>query len=67
MTLPAHKFRDPLDQIIHAESHTCKGCRHHVKYIVCGEEKMLCEKSRKKRNDKCYEETPGKVYCGGGK
>ena len=65
--LPANKYGDPLAQVLNAESRTCKGCRHWVKYIVCGEPKMICEKGRKKRNSKCYEETPGRVYCGGGK
>ena len=67
MTLPSRLYRNPLDTIIADEQRTCKGCRHLVKYIVCGEPKMICERGRKKRNDKCYEETPGKVYCGGGK
>lgn len=67
IALPSHKYGDPEAQLIKAESFTCKGCNHLVKYIVCGEPKMICEKGRKKRNEKCYEETPGKVYCGGGK
>lgn len=67
MTLPSHHYsRDPLDILISAESATCKGCKQWVKFIVCGETKMLCEKGRKKRNSKCYEETFG-VNCQGGK
>lgn len=67
MTLESYKYGNPETLAINAEARTCKGCKHWVKYIVCGEPKMICEKGRKKRNDKCYEEMPGKVYCGGGK
>lgn len=67
MTLPRYYYsRDPLDIVIADESKTCKGCKQWVKYIVCGEPKMICEKGRKKRNDKCYDETTGHM-CGGGK
>lgn len=66
MTLPSRIYsRDPLDIIIEDESRTCKGCKQWVKFIVCGEERMLCEKGRKKRNEKCYEETFGPTCKGG--
>lgn len=65
--LPTHKYRDPLDVLISEENRTCKGCRWLVEYIVFGEPKQLCEKNRKKRNAKCYEEKPGRIYCQGGK
>ena len=61
--LPSHQYRDPLDVLIADESRTCKGCKWLVEYIVFGEKKQICEKLRKKRNAKCYEEKPGKIYC----
>lgn len=67
MILPRHHYsRDPLDILLEQEAATCKGCKQWVKFIVCGEPKMLCEKGRNKRNAKCYEETFG-PSCQGGK
>ena len=66
--LPRHMYsRDPLEILIDDEARTCKGCKRHIKTIIIGEVRMVCEKNRKKRDSKCYEETMGKVYCGGGK
>ena len=64
--LPSHQYRDPLDVLIADESRTCKGCKWLVEYIVFGEKKQGCNKGRKNRNTKCYEETFG-INCQGGK
>lgn len=69
MTLPSNRYRDPLKVVIDDESRTCKGCKNWVKYVVCGEPKMICEKGKKNAGHqmKCYEEMPGKIYCNGGR
>ena len=66
MTLPAHMYRDPLDILIAAESHSCKGCKHLTEWLVFGSKMQGCNKGREKRNTKCYEETFG-INCQGGK
>ncbi len=65
--LPAYKYGNPESIAISEENRTCKGCKWLVEYIVFGEKKQLCEKLRKKRSAKCYEEKPGKIYCQGGR
>ena len=67
MTLPAHMYRDPLDILIAAESHSCKGCKHAIDWTTFGPNLYGCEKSNPRYSTKCYEETAGKVYRQGGK
>lgn len=65
-TFTANHYRDPLDVLIEQESRTCKGCKWLARFVVFGEPKMVCDKNRKRRNDKCYEESQG-INCTGGK
>ena len=65
--LPSHMYRDPLDTLLRAEQSSCKGCKHLTEWLVFGKQMQGCNKGRKHRNTKCYEETAGKVYCQGGK
>lgn len=66
MILKQNEYRNPLDILISREEQTCKGCKHWTKFLVFGEEKMICEKGKKRRSIKCYEEITG-INCIGGK
>lgn len=65
--LPQHMYGDPLNNILRAEQSSCKGCKHITEWMVFGQKMQGCNKGRKRRNAKCYEETAGKIYCQGGK
>lgn len=66
MIHPSHRYRDPLEIMLNEEARTCKGCKHWTRFLVFGEEKMICEKGKKRRSIKCYEEITG-ITCRGGK
>ena len=54
MTAPTRRFRDPLDQMIHDEQRTCKGCsfRRHINgQLQCTHIKV----ADPTRNDRCSE------------
>ena len=66
MILPSNRYRDPAEVYEREEERTCKGCKHWTKFLVFSEEKMICEKGKKRRSIKCYEEITG-ITCRGGK
>ena len=66
MTRQHEYSRSPLDILIDRESRTCKGCKHVISMMCFGNLIHACQKGKKKRNRKCYEETFGPT-CKGGK
>lgn len=63
--LPSREYsRDPLDIILEREAKTCKGCKHADSLMVFGKTYEACNKGRKKRNAKCYEEAHGSTCYG---
>lgn len=42
MAFPMHRYRDPLEQLLQAESYTCRGCSHQVKNEFFGTVLMTC-------------------------
>jgi hypothetical protein len=40
--LPHYAYRDPLEQLIKAESFTCRGCQHQVRNELFGTVLMAC-------------------------
>jgi len=43
MALPHHCYRDPLDQLIKAESFTCRGCDHQARNELFGTIVFTCK------------------------
>lgn len=64
--LPSYKYGNPESIAISEENRTCKGCKHLTEWIAFGNKVSQCNKGRKNRNTKCYEETFG-INCQGGK
>ena len=44
MTLPSHRYRDPLDILIAEEARTCRGCHYEHVETLWGQVIKICKK-----------------------